>query len=79
MGYKIVMECVQTQVGDHDQIGYRSGEQLPVGHKDVGPDWKPVIVEVADEKKTEDKPAADDKSAEKSVQHGSKPQTGVKQ
>lgn len=48
MAYRVEMECTQTQVGDHSEIGYRSGERLPVGHPDVGLDWRPVVVEVPD-------------------------------
>lgn len=56
MAYKIVMECDQTHVGPHSVIGYRSGDQLPVGHPDVGPSWRPVIVEVPDDEPEPEKP-----------------------
>ena len=59
MGYKVEMECPQTEVGEHSEVGYRSGDRLPVGHKDVGPDWRPIVVEVEDSKPAEDKPAAE--------------------
>jgi hypothetical protein len=48
VGFEVQMECTQTEVGEHSEVGYRSGERLPVGHKDVSPGWVPVIVEVDD-------------------------------
>lgn len=62
MGYKVVLECRQTQVGPHNTVGYRSGDQLPVGHPDAGPDWEPVIVEVDDESDPEPVPTPVDRS-----------------
>lgn len=50
MGYVVEMECQQTQVGDHNEIGYVSGDRLPVGHPDAaGPNWRPVVREEPDE------------------------------
>lgn len=45
MGWHIELECTQTEVGAHSRVGYRSGDRLPVGHADAGPDWRPVVVE----------------------------------
>ena len=67
MGYKIVLECPQTQVGEHGWVGYRSGDQLPVGHPDAGPDWKPVIVEVEDEPPVEKSAPVEVKPVDKPV------------
>jgi hypothetical protein len=48
MAYEVQMECTQTEVKEQGVIGYRSGERLPVGHKDVDSTWVPVVVEVDD-------------------------------
>lgn len=53
MGYRIEYECDQTFVDPTTgAIGIRAGERRPEGHEDIGPTWKPVIVEVEDEKKS---------------------------
>jgi len=48
VAFEVQMECPQTEVGEHSEVGYRSGERLPVGHKDVDATWVPVVVEVDD-------------------------------
>jgi hypothetical protein len=48
MAFEVQMECSATQVKEQGEIGYRSGERLPVGHKDVDGTWRPVVVEVED-------------------------------
>lgn len=63
MGYRVEMECTQTEVGDHSEIGYRSGDRLPVGHADVGPDWRPVVVEVEDKPVPAPVPVPEEKPA----------------
>jgi hypothetical protein len=48
VAFEVQMECTQTEVKEQGEIGYRSGERLPVGHKDVDATWVPVVVEVDD-------------------------------
>ena len=88
MGYKIVLECTETEVGEHSTVGYHSGDQLPVGHPDAGPTWKPVIIEVPDAPPIVESPPAAAASAPEPSKPSEKTfsptppaakQTGVKQ
>ena len=58
MAFEVQMECTQTQVKEQGEIGYRSGERLPVGQKDVDGTWRPVVVEVEDVPEPEPVPAS---------------------
>jgi hypothetical protein len=58
VAFEVQMECTQTQVKEQGEIGYRSGERLPVGHKDVDGTWRPVVVDVEDAPEPEHVPAS---------------------
>lgn len=50
MGYRIVMECGETEVLPDGTFGYHAGARLPIGHPDVNElYWRPVIETVEDE------------------------------
>ena len=48
MGYKVMLECPQTEVRGDGTFGHLSGELLPPDDP-AAAGWRPVIVEVDDE------------------------------
>jgi len=48
MGYKVMLECPQTEVRGDGTFGHLSGELLPPDDP-AALGWRPVIVEVDDE------------------------------
>ena len=78
MAFEVQMECTQTEVKERGEIGYRSGERLPVGHKDVDPTWVPVVVEFEDPPPAPPPPVQTSVAAKATTTAAPAAKTGVK-